>query len=62
MLKLNPPGDFEADAILNEVQSRRRHARYIGHEHEYDQLVGSSTDGRYMRLIHPARFRGPFDR
>ena len=60
--KPNPPGDFEADGIVNEALNRRRRAQYIGGEHEYDRLVGSHTNERYMRPIHPAQFGGPFDR
>jgi hypothetical protein len=61
MPKPNPPGDFEADAILSEVLDRRRRARYIGHEREYERMAGSNSDERYLRLLHPAQFRGPSD-
>jgi len=60
--KSNPPGDFGADTILNEVQGRRRRVQYIGNEHEYDRLVGSKSAERYLWLIHPAGLRGPSER
>ena len=56
LLPANPPGDFTGAALF-EMQTRRRRARGIGREAEYDRLMGASTYEQYMRLIHPARWR-----
>jgi hypothetical protein len=43
------------------MQTRRQRARGIGHEHEWDRLMGSDTYEQYMRLINLPRLRGPSD-
>ncbi len=55
--KPNPPGAFDTAALWKEIEDRRRRARDIGHEREWERLVGSNSVEQYMRLIYPARWR-----
>ncbi len=57
----SPPGDFTGAAMF-EIVTRRRRSHYIGHEREWEQLVGSNSYEQAMRLLHPPRLRGPSDR
>lgn len=58
----NPSSDYEAAAIYKKVEDRRRKARLIGREGEWEQMISSHSYEQAMRLLHPATLRGPSDR
>lgn len=43
-MKPNAPGDFEAASVFKLVEERRKKARFIGHEREYELLTGRRDD------------------